>query len=196
MNQIPTQLPYNPNSRHPPLIVLPRLKMTGLMRRRLLLVMTASMLMFLGVFFLRFNMDEPMSLFYTQDLVWMVLGAIIWWYLFSMIHNAKIIIKPLTNKEQKNPNIRSNENGNNRLRPVKLRIMMPMISHILSLTFLVWFLIIFTVATYSEEHVVINHFNAYGEFIYEFIFVAGLTVVILIGLYYNWKRTTQDIKGK
>jgi len=109
------------------------------------------------------------------------------------IYIDKTIIEPKSNRNEKNLN--KNIKGKNQIRysTVCIKKMMPLISGILSLTFVIWFLIIFAAAGMNKDKVVLNYFNAYGEFFLEAVFVVVLTVVIIIGLYLNWRRTTQDI---
>jgi len=109
------------------------------------------------------------------------------------VYNVKNLVKPKSNRDEKNLN--KNIKGKNQIRygTVCIKKMMPLISGILSLTFVIWFLIIFAVAGMNKDKVVINYFNASGEFLFEAVFVVVLTVVIMIGLIYNWKRTTKDI---
>ena len=109
------------------------------------------------------------------------------------VYNVKTIVKPKSNRNEKNLN--KNIKGKNQIRysTVCIKKMMPLISGILSLNFVIWFLIIFAVAGMNKDKVVINYFNASGEFLFEAVFVVVLTVVIMIGLIYNWKRTTKDI---
>jgi len=109
------------------------------------------------------------------------------------VYNVKTIVKPKSNRNEKNLN--KNIKGKNQIRysTVCIKKMMPLISGILSLNFVIWFLIIFAVAGMNRDKVVLNYFNAFGEFLFEAVFVVVLTVVIMIGLIYNWKRTTKDI---
>ena len=179
-----------------------QIKLTRLQQYRLSLIWFAILMFIAGYLFLSMDVSNPLSVFYSSNLISIVLLFFVWWFSFSVIRTAKIV-------PPKKPIVAEEAEPNNILPvPRKLKVeaatkpnkfdiikkMLPLAGGIMSMCFCVWFLIIFTYAATNEEHVVVNYFDEFGEFTFEAIFVVIITIVTLIGLYYNYKRTDDDIK--
>jgi len=71
--------------------IMIRIKLTRLMQYRLTLIWSGSLLMLLGILFFTIDINNPLSIFYGNTFVYLVLGAFVWWFGFALIRNAKIV---------------------------------------------------------------------------------------------------------
>ena len=174
---IPQRIYDSPKQRQPP-IVLPRLKLTKLARDGLLYGLIAFLLMIVGYAFLNFDTDNWIAFFNGPLLVPVVLALVMISFMWQWIANAEIV--PNTNVHRKNH--KATEKAN------KATIVFSFASHLLSMAFVLWMMIWLIVAGMNEEHVLVQHYNEFGEYQLELFLGLGMTVVIVIGLYLRFRR--------